>query len=534
MKTIFKIIALVLISALLFHYTFNTVAPSADKPKFKHSNASEQPVHVSNNLSNVFNFKIKTILSTNAKVTNQSIFEGKLIFKPNGVNNDFIGQVNNVKIVSVTGKESNTVTLSNNIPFKFKYNNFVFENINLLNLAPDHPVNAVKVLLKQLSYQLDNPLKIASATDTTEYRYQRDENTITRSVLSKQYLSSDLNLQKVNETEGWNLLLGDRNNIIKLIFTNQNLYKNDLNTLNLKQEIEVTLNDTNPEFQKLSYDLNANSHIAGINLMQPKKHEILSESDLFNAISQLKHNMQNEILLSDVGHYLSEHFDTDKLLSLLHNNPDASALIYALQKSNTQKSEISLINLLEHPDLQAQNQQRVIMSLARVQNASDYTFTSLKAVADNKDHQYASTALLNLGTVAKASPNLVTEVEQYLTDQLINSSKTVMTLLAINNSGSNKLNKQVSSLLGNKNAEVNIAALKILSKDIKYQDRLIDYVNTSDNPKEVIVLTQSLSGTGRSLTPSQKAIIEDKLAKTEHPILKTQLSALLAISNKSF
>ena len=60
----------------------------------------------------------------------------------------------------------------------------------------------------------------------------------------------------------------------------ENLYKNDINELNLTQEIEVTVNDTNTEFKTLSYELNANSNISAIHLMQPKKYKILNESQL--------------------------------------------------------------------------------------------------------------------------------------------------------------------------------------------------------------------------------------------------------------
>jgi len=533
MKTTFKIIALVFITTLLFHFALKTdKAPSTTESNLKQTIVSVPELFTKKNNLNVFNFIIKTTLSTDEKLTHHSSFNGQLLLTPKGVNNEFLGQISNGKIVSSMGKDSNTVTLSNNIPFKFQYNKFVFENINLLSLTPEHPANAINVLLKQLSFHLDAPLKITSATNTTQYRYKRNENTITRSVVSKQYFNTDLNLQRVNESEDWKISLGDNNNIIKLVSTNQNLYKNDIHILKLQQEMEVTLIDSNTEFQKLSYDLKANSTIASINLMQNKKSEILNETELFNAISHLKDNMQNESFISEIGRYLSENYDTDKLLNLLNDNPNASALIYALQKSNTLKAEISLISLLEHPDLQSENQQRVIMSLARVVNASDYTFTSLKSVAENKNHQYSNTALLNLGTVAKASPNLATEVEQYLTEQLINSNEPTMTLLAINNSGSNKLNKQVLNILGHENAEVNIGALKILSKDTKYQDRLIDYASTSNNPKEIEALVNSFTDTHTPLTASQKAIIKEKLAITKHPILKTQLSALLAISNK--
>lgn len=535
MKPTFKIIALVFIVALLFLYNLNVgKTPPVVNAQFELSTNISNDVHRKKNTLNGFNFKIKTILSTNNKISNQSSFEGKFLLKPEEVNNQYLGQIKDVKIVSQVGEESNTINISKSIPFKVKYNNFVFDQVNLLKLTADHPVNAIKVLLKQLSYQFDKPLKITSATNETEYRYKRNGNSITRTAVYRDYFNSDLNLQRINQNENWEMLLDKENNIIKLNFTNQNLFKNDINELNLTQEIEVTVINSKTEFKKLSYELDANSSISAIHLMQPKKHEILNENQLLNAIAQLKHNMQNESLLSEVGRYLGENYDTDKLLALLNGSPNASALIYALQKSNTQKSEISLINLLEHPDLQAQNQQRVIMSLARLINASDYAFTSLKAVADNKEHQYSNTALLNIGSVAKNSPDLAAEVEHYLSDQLTNSNKTAMTLLAINNSGSNKLNAHVSNLLGNKNAEVNIVALKILAKDIKYQDRLIDYASTSSNPKEIIAVAQGLRRENRSLSASQKKIIEAKLAETEHPILKTQLSELLVISNKTF
>ena len=102
------------------------------------------------------------------------------------------------------------------------------------------------------------------------------------------------------------------------------------NELNLTQEIEVTVINSKTEFKKLSYELDANSSISAIHLMQPKKHEILNENQLLNAIAQLKHNMQNESLLSEVGRYLGENYDTDKLLALLNGSPNASALILSL------------------------------------------------------------------------------------------------------------------------------------------------------------------------------------------------------------
>lgn len=467
-----------------------------------------------------FDYIIKTSLKIDGKVSNKSVFSGKLAIKYLNNSEKLYGQIIEGEIVNSVDNKTNIIQLNSPIPFTSKHIKNVYHTINLLELDTSHPANAIKVLLHQMSYQFKKPLTISSATHSTDYIYEKQKNLITRDAINRQHLNADLNLKLIDENENWKLTL--------------NIYQSDSNNLELLQDIIVKSLDYKPDFNTNHFKDNANLDLPAVSLITKKPINILNESNLLNSILQLKDNMQNEELAKAIGIYLSENYNTEQLLLFLNQNSYPSVIIYAIQKANTIAAETSLITLLEHPDLDIQNQQRVILSLGRFKNATDYTFTSLKNISDNKQHKLSKTALLNLGTLSKVASNLSPQINQFLTDELENSNNTAISLLAIKNSGITTLNNKISHLLGHNNFEINIAVLKILAKEPQYHSRLIEFAINSINPKEISALTQSFQASNHMLTQNQKEIITDKLSRTKHPILKSQLSALLSSSSYSF
>jgi len=530
-----KIIMLIIVTVILFYFALDTVY-TAPVPVVE--NTDEQVIikSIATKKMDViaFDYLIKTSLKLDGNVSNKSLFTGKLVMKYLHNSNEVHGQIIEGKIVSSVDNKTNTIKLNSPILFTSKYIKNVFHTINLLELDSSHPANAIKILLHQMSYQFGKPLEISSATHSTDYTYEKQKNLITRNAINRQHLNGDLNLKLIDEDENWKLILNQQNNFELLEFTTLNTYESDSNKLELLQEIKVESVDYKSDFFDLNFKVNANLDVPAVILFTKQPIHILNEGNLLNSILQLKDNMQNETLAEAIGIYLSENYNTEQLLLFLNNNSYPSVIIYALQKANTIAAETSLITLLEHPDIDIQNQQKVILSLGRFKNSTDYTFISLKNIADNKQHKLSKTALLNLGTLSKIAPNLSPQINQFLADELDNSNDTTITLMAIKNSRIDTLNNKISNILGHENYEVNIAALKILAKDPKYQNRVIEFAMNSINPKEIAALTQSFQSSNHKLSQSQKEGISNKLSLTQHPILKSQLIALLNSSSSSF
>ena len=193
MKSFFKIVCLSSIIILTLHYVFNLNEPASKVNSRISDNISiNEDVDVTENELTVFNFLISTTLLTNNKITNQSRFKGHILLKPTNFQYEQQGQIVNATIDTLIRGNLKKVALPNNLPFKLNYDTYAFSNINFLNLDSEHPANAIEFLLQQLSYNLDKPLNLTSATNTARYSYNKIENKIVRQAISKQYFDNNL------------------------------------------------------------------------------------------------------------------------------------------------------------------------------------------------------------------------------------------------------------------------------------------------------------------------------------------------------
>ncbi|WDD97039.1 hypothetical protein [Thalassomonas actiniarum] len=510
-----------------------------------------------------FDYNITTEVVNNDQVElASSVFSGKLVLKRVPAQNNldtsapekqgaapFIwqGQILDGQL-SQAGK---TKQFDQAILFTAQYQEFVFNDINFLGLDAGHPANAVRYLLKQVSYDLKQPITIATATDIARYRYLQRDNRLNRELESREILHDTqpqaLNISVEKVTEDWQLILD--NNALPEALNNSltTFYQSQDGGFAVKQRLTVTALDTTAlekinNGQEGSYNANANSSLVyqapGLNVQA----DINSYEALMQALAKLA-TLPDEALAKSIGKYLIEHYSADELVKLMkmqenfgaeNNDKLASLIIYSIQKNPEFAAEVTLVDLLEHPELETINKQRVIMSLGRFEAVSEHSLNRLQQLAQTSDNVLAHTAQLSIGTAARYNEQQKESVSDYLSGQLRQSDNKAVTLLAINNSGLNTLNAQAVNYLGDKSAAVNVALIKLLAKDPAYHEQLINYAIVSNQAKTIHALGRALAAKQLTLNPAQEQQISAQIDKTQTRVVKEQLLALLADEEQSW
>ncbi|WP_091990341.1 hypothetical protein [Pseudoalteromonas denitrificans] len=501
------------------------------KPKIENTsshtiNKNDENKVVSGIKSLGFKFKVSTqVLSDSNEEMASSIFEGKIALKKEKALNVWLGQVIDSKLKQQTEKTQ----LASSVLFKTQYENFVFKNTDFLGLNKSHPINAVTHLLSELSYQLDEPLSISKASGSAVYKYELLNNKLTRKIFKRK--NADLENMSIDKIdENWSLVISKNNLPIKLNSVLDTHYINQDAHFVVKQIIYISAINMNVNWPN-SNDLKmVNSNLKFKTTEVNQSFKITSEHLLKQALTKLA-SMPDEALAKEIGQYLLENYTLDELVNLIENknlNPKlASLIIYAIQKNPTFSAEVTLVNLLAHPDLQGINKQRVVMSLGRFEAVSDLSLNSLKALVETPDNALANTAKLSIGTVARYNEIQKSEVKQYLSEQLSMGTNLDVTLLAINNSGITNLNAQAADLLGSTEQNVNVSLIKLLAKDSKYHDKIINFAVNSNQPKSIDALSRSVASQNLTLTALQKSHIIEKIRSSKNQIVKDQLKKLL-------
>ncbi|WP_281557076.1 hypothetical protein [Thalassomonas sp. RHCl1] len=504
-----------------------------------------------------FDYNITTEVVNNDQVElASSVFTGKLVLKR--------VPAQNYRDISALEKQGNaafiwqgkmldgqlsqggkTNRFAQAILFTTQYQGFVFNDINLLGLDAAHPANAVRYLLKQVSYDLKQPITIATVTDIARYRYAQKDNRLSRELESREILhethAQTLNTSVEKVSENWQLTLD--NNALPEALTHSlaTFYQSQDGGFAVKQRLTVTALDRaaleKVKFrQEGSYSADANSSLVyqapGLNAQD----DIHSYEALMQALAKLA-ILPDEALAKSIGKYLIGHYSADELVKLMKmqehfsdkkHDKLASLIIYSIQKNPEFAAEVILVDLLEHPELETINKQRAIMSLGRFEAMSEYGLTRLQQLAQTSDNVLAHTAQLSIGTAARYNEQQKESVSDYLSGQLRQSDNKAVTLLAINNSGLNTLNAQAVNYLGDKSAAVNVALIKLLAKDPAYHQQLINYAIVSNQAKTIHALGRALAAKQLMLSPAQEQQISAQINKTQTRVVKDQLLALLA------
>ena len=90
------------------------------------------------------------------------------------------------------------------------------------------------------------------------------------------------------------------------------------------------------------------------------------------------------------------------------------------------------------------------------------------------------------------------------------------------------------SLLGDKEANTNVALIKLLANDPIYHDKIIDFAVHSNQAKSINELTRALSSKKIVLTAEQKQQILSRLETNTSQLIKDQLTNLLNAESKQW
>lgn len=473
------------------------------------------------------------MLNEQQESLNKSVFIGRIALKKDTEQGIWLGQVTDAELI----QQGRIVKFEETILFKTQYQNFVFNNIDLLGLPIEHPVNSIRYLLKQLSYQPNDPLSIEDASSINRYQYDIVDTKVTRLLLSRKDKNIQVPITANSFEEQWSLSLSDAYFPEQLTAILESLYLNEGSRFTVKQTVTLSAFDNQLAWAKLIFSNDANATLVTKNTTLNANISITSADELMKALLKLV-NITDEALVIAVGKYLIANYSTDSIVELINQQQStskiASLIIYSIQKNNTFPAEVMLVNLISHPELQIENKQRVVMSLGRFEAVSDLSLHKLTELAQQHQNQLANTAQLSVGTVARYNHEQQYKVKNFLSEQLTQGHNTAVTLLAINNSGINDLNEQVVSLLGDKEANTNVALIKLLANDPIYHDKIIDFAVHSNQAKSINELTRALSSKKIVLTAEQKQQILSRLETNTSQLIKDQLTNLLNAESKQW
>ncbi len=473
-----------------------------------------------------FDFNIETsVRSDSNKVLSQSVFSGKLLLAAQSGTRSWLGKIIDAELV----QQGSLKKLDSPVFFKTDYTNLVFEHIDLLGLNEKHPVNAIRFVLPQLSYKLNDTLLIDTAINTTSYKYAKDGNEIRRKITHREYKNTGLTMLVTDVKEQWQLITNQNNFPVQLNTHTDTHYESQTEQMVMRQAIKISPADISTLWDKNQYTQLANANlkyeIATLNSVL----EINSKEALNDALQKLA-SFHDETLAHAIGKYLIANYSSEeiaKLIKLQGDSRKASLIIYSIQKNPDFAAEVILVDLIADPELDLLNKQRVVMSLGRFEAVSDLSLNSLKNLVQQPETGLANTAELSIGTIAQYNVDKKSEVIGYLSSQLSSTAHPEVTLLAINNTGMTDLNDQAVSLLGNQSQNVNMALIKLLSKEESYHDQLVDFTIHSNQLKTIGALAKALSEKKLILTQDQKQQIVRQVDKASNELLKAQLTALL-------
>ena len=258
--------------------------------------------------------------------------------------------------------------------------------------------------------------------------------------------------------------------------------------------------------------------------------KIENKQMLFMSIKQLKSSFDPK-LAREIGDYLVLHYSAFELSELLSENVgSSSAIIYALQKHQSQEAEQILVDLLSVTSLNDMNKHRIAIALGRFGSSSEVSLMALTKLSKS-ENQVADTALLSIGTMAYFTPEKAHSVTQLLRENIIQGESLATTVLAVANSKEPELIDEIPPLLSHEDEMVKLNAIKVLTKQGAYQDMVVTALINSPKTKFVDAFVRTFSETNQILTKNNFARLQKVLSETKNPIVEDKLSKFLVTAS---
>ena len=508
-----KVTALLLIcmGIGIFYFTGNNTArPIAQKT----TQQSPSKVTLPSQSSSYFVTIESAVLSQNSTPVTHSSLNWNMHFNGTGEQQGLLTDIefsNNAK----------PQTLVKELPFKFTENNGVFSHVDLLALPSDHTLNVLPNILDLLSFSEASPLTFNDAHGQKTYTYQRINNEVQRQITS--HLNKPITT-KSDTSEQWHLTLNTNQQPLHLNYSSDSIWHNKDQQYHIIQKVDIQrLTPQDRTFTNVSSNKNA---ALASQKKQIDAQTINDETSMYVAIAELQTTL-DPTLAKLIGEFLLQEYDLTELITLIEQDSSlSSAIIYALQKEQSPLAEQMLADLLTTDRLTTHIKQKLLIALGRFGASSTVSFNALATLADKPNNPLAKTALLNLGSMAKFTPEQSSTVEHYLSEQLKSEQHLSTAILASANSKNTALLPHIAKLLNHQQKGVKRDAVKVLSSKAQYHDQVVATI--IDNPDVQIVdaFARAISDSGLVLSQYNKARLQTLYNTTQNPIILKRLKTL--------
>lgn len=492
----FSLCVLVLASAVVMfqfphtEYTSNTVALSISPQEKietarniqKQTDATVQERHYLVAISTEINSK-----ATPLSLVNYRFNMAMRPYEPQP--NQLLAQIYNIEWPSSSQGEDRPKKMA----FTTRFNHGAFNNTDLLELAPSHPLAIIETLLQQFSYYSGNKTLVLADGKHDFFYTPTSQGKVTRKWLDS---SSSGNYQVLEQQDDWYLHHDFDGFPQSLHHTHTRTieYESELLTVVQRTEITPVMNSTQLDWQISQFETKANSQLKGLATTQAPSSETIDASNFRNKFDEfvLSPDLSNA---EQVGRYLAASgFDDfqDFLLNFDLTNDEQSLAIFALERSLTPEGESILARLIEDEMLDEQNRLRAIMSIAKMGEINSIVaFQTLESATNSEQTVIADAALLNIGILGNQSEALKSEVTQYLRRNLETNSESYNTLVSIDNLKNPELDNDVIAYLNSEHSDERMLAARILARNPEMDASMRHLATVESDPNVIREIVQS-------------------------------------------
>ncbi|RXJ73679.1 hypothetical protein CS022_08030 [Veronia nyctiphanis] len=423
--------------------------------------------------------------------------------------------------------EGNPEPVSEALPFITYYRDNVFSDTDLLGLPSDNPLSAFSFLLSQLSYQSNAELQLLSVSGERWYRFSEAKDSVVRRYLMDHEPQSELvEMGLLGEQDDWQLNVDSKGYPLSVSALNSRQFGNEQGRFTLEQA--VTFKRIN---KAIAFDLAMFADGANQGLLMAEKaapsRKIDASFTFDEALKTLK-GQYDEALAVEVGFYLLDNFTVEEMIALLEDKPHfASLLVYALQKTQAPEAEVAMVEMIGAEGIDQQNEHRLLISLGRFGNSSQFGLDSLKALAADKESHLQNTALLSVGSVGKYTEHMSASVNDILRENLESGENVGMTLLAVKNSASDELLAKAEQYLTSDDEGTQAAAIKLFASKPEYQDTLVNGLVGKPSAKLFDTFARQLNGQDIELAAHNRQRLTQLYSAIDHPVVKKRLEQVL-------
>lgn len=471
-----------------------------------------------------FQVNIESSVQDNTQtILTHSSLQWAMTIVPTQKPDHYIGHLSEIKFE----ENKQPTILPSELTFKINYDDKRFHTIDLLGLPKVSTLNVITHVLNLMSYD-DYELTFEDDIRRQVYEYNKRGTLITRKTRESHYkVEQQIPSQ---EQEGWELELDINENISSMVYENTRLWEQSSAQYTVTQSVNVIRLNQAPTSLAFNITHNMNAHFDNNERNEESFIKIENKQMLFMSIKQLKSSFDPK-LAREIGDYLVLHYSAFELSELLSENVgSSSAIIYALQKHQSQEAEQILVDLLSVTSLNDMNKHRIAIALGRFGSSSEVSLMALTKLSKS-ENQVADTALLSIGTMAYFTPEKAHSVTQLLRENIIQGESLATTVLAVANSKEPELIDEIPPLLSHEDEMVKLNAIKVLTKQGAYQDMVVTALINSPKTKFVDAFVRTFSETNQILTKNNFARLQKVLSETKNPIVEDKLSKFLVTAS---